>query len=559
MDGDFGPVERWPEGVRRDPFGKRRIEMIVRRRIPQRLCACGLMALALGFCGAAETPPPARPNILFALADDWSFGHAGAYGCTWVKTPAFDRIAREGVLFTHAFTPTGKCAPSRACILTGRNPWQLKAAANHWCYFPPEFKTYAEALEENGYFVGRTLKGWAPGVAKDASGNLRQMAGKPYNKRKQAPPAEGISDTDYAANFADFLDAAPQGKPWCFWYGCVEPHRGYEYGSGAAKGGKKTSDVPRVPGFWPDNEVVRNDMLDYAFEVEHFDRHLGRMLETLEKRGLLDNTLIVVTSDNGMPFPHDKGQTYYDSNHLPLAVMWKRSIKTVGRKVDDYVSFIDLAPTFVEVAGLAWGQTGMAQPQGRSLTGILFSDRSGMTDASRDHVLVGRERNDIGRPHDEGYPVRGIVKDERLYLHNFEPSRWPACNPETGYMDVDGSPTKTEVLNARNGSATKFFWTACFGKRGAEELYDLRGDPDCLCNLADTDGMRSQQAALHKQLFDELRAQQDPRVLGNGGVFDAYPHANEKMRGYYEKQMQGQKIPADWVNASDFEKTGQEK
>ena len=559
MDGDFGPVERWPEGVRRDPFGKRRIEMIVRRRIPQRLCACGLMALALGFCGAAETPPPARPNILFALADDWSFGHAGAYGCTWVKTPAFDRIAREGVLFTHAFTPTGKCAPSRACILTGRNPWQLKAAANHWCYFPPEFKTYAEALEENGYFVGRTLKGWAPGVAKDASGNLRQMAVKSDNKRKQTPPAKGISDTDYAANFADFLDAAPQGKPWCFWYGCVEPHRGYEYGSGAAKGGKKTSDVPRVPGFWPDNEVVRNDMLDYAFEVEHFDRHLGRMLETLEKRGLLDNTLIVVTSDNGMPFPHDKGQTYYDSNHLPLAVMWKRSIKTVGRKVDDYVSFIDLAPTFVEVAGLAWGQTGMAQPQGRSLTGILFSDRSGMTDASRDHVLVGRERNDIGRPHDEGYPVRGIVKDERLYLHNFEPSRWPACNPETGYMDVDGSPTKTEVLNARNGSATKAFWTACFGKRGAEELYDLRGDPDCLCNLADTDGMRSQQAALHKQLFDELRAQQDPRVLGNGGVFDAYPHANEKMRGYYEKQMQGQKIPADWVNASDFEKTDLEK
>jgi arylsulfatase A-like enzyme len=516
------------------------------------------MAVALGFCEAAE-PSPSRPNILFALADDWSFGHAGAYGCTWVKTPAFDRIAREGVLFTHAFTPTGKCAPSRASILTGRNPWQLKAAANHWCYFPPEFKTYAEALEENGYFVGRTLKGWAPGVAKDASGNLRQMAGKPYNKRRQTPLAKGISDNDYAANFDDFLNAAPKDKPWCFWYGSVEPHRGYEYGSGVAKDGKKISDVTRVPGFWPDNEVVRNDMLDYAFEVEHFDCHLGRMLETLEKRGLLDNTLIVVTSDNGMPFPHDKGQTYYDSNHLPLAVMWKRAIKTTGRKVDDYVSFIDLAPTFVEVAGLAWKQTGMASPQGRSLTGILFSDRSGMTDSARDHVLVGRERNDVGRPHDEGYPVRGIVKNEMLYLHNFEPSRWPACNPETGYMDVDGSPTKTEVLTSRNGSEAKTYWAACFGKRGAEELYDLRKDPDCLCNLADKDMTRSLRTALHKQLFDELRTQQDPRVLGDGRVFDEYPHANEKMRGYYEKQMQGQKIPADWVNESDFEKTSQEK
>lgn len=532
--------------------------MIVRRSIPHRLCACGLLALAFGFCEAAETLP-SRPNILFALADDWSFGHAGAYGCTWVKTPAFDRVAREGVLFTHAFTPTGKCAPSRASILTGRNPWQLKAAANHWCYFPPEFKTYAEALEENGYFVGRTLKGWAPGVAKDVSGNLRQMAGKPYNKRKQTPPAKGISDNDYAANFDDFLKAAPKDKPWCFWYGCVEPHRGYEYGSGVTVGGKKTSDVSRVPGFWPDNDIVRNDMLDYAFEVEHFDRHLGRMLETLEKHGLLDNTLIVVTSDNGMPFPHDKGQAYYDSNHLPLAVMWKQAIKTTGRKVDDYVSFIDLAPTFVEVAGLAWEKTGMAPAQGRSLTGLLFSDRSGVVDSARDHVLVGRERNDIGRPHDEGYPVRGILKNETLYLHNFEPSRWPACNPETGYMDVDGSPTKTEVLNARNNSATKACWEACFGKRVAEEVYDLRNDPDCLCNVADKEMTHSQQTALHNQLFDELRAQQDPRVLGNGNVFDEYPHANEKMRGYYEKQMQGQKMPADWVNASDFEKTRQEK
>ena len=522
------------------------------------LCVFAWVASVQGVA-YAQSATPVKPNILFALADDWSFGHAGAYGCTWVKTPAFDRIAREGVLFTHAFTPTGKCAPSRASILTGRNPWQLKAAANHWCYFPPEFKTYAEALEENGYFVGRTLKGWAPGVAKDASGNLRQMAGKPYNKRKQTPPTKGISDNDYAANFDDFLNAAPQGKPWCFWYGGVEPHRGYEYGSGVAKDGKKTSDVTRVPGFWPDNEVVRNDMLDYAFEVEHFDRHLGRMLETLEKRGLLDNTLIVVTSDNGMPFPHDKGQTYYDSNHLPLAVMWKRAIKTAGRKADDYVSFIDLAPTFVEVAGLAWEKTGMAPPQGRSLTDILFSDRSGVIDASRDHVLVGRERNDVGRPHDEGYPVRGIVKNEMLYLHNFEPSRWPACNPEAGYMDVDGSPTKTEVLNARNGLAMKACWEACFGKRGAEELYDLRKDPDCLCNLADKDMTRSLQTALQKQLFDELRAQQDPRVLGDGRVFDEYPHANEKMRGYYEKQMQGQKISADWVNASDFEKTSQGK
>jgi arylsulfatase A-like enzyme len=513
---------------------------------------CVLAALAQGVARAQSVA--AKPNILFALADDWSYGHAGAYGCAWVKTPAFDRVAKEGVLFTHAYTPTAKCAPSRASMLTGRNPWQLKAAANHWCYFPPEFKTYVEALGENGYFVGMTMKGWAPGVAKAADGQLRQMAGTPFNKRKLTPPAKGISNNDYAANFGDFLDAAPKGKPWCFWYGCVEPHRGYEYGAGVAKGGKKTSEIPKVPGYWPDNETVRNDMLDYAFEVEHFDRHLGRMLEALEQRGLLDNTLVVVTGDNGMPFPHCKGQTYYDSNHLPLAIMWKGAVKTPGRTVDDYVSFIDFAPTFIAVAGLAWEKTGMAPPQGRSLAPLLFSDKSGRVDSARDHVIVGRERNDIGRPHDEGYPVRGIVKDDTLYLHNFEPSRWPACNPETGYLDVDGSPTKTEVLNARTEPATQAYWAACFGIRGAEELYDLTSDPDCLSNLAGLDRTTSLKAALHEQLVAELRAQQDPRALGAGKVFDEYPHANEKMRGYYEKHTGGADLPADWVNPSDFEK-----
>jgi len=108
-----------------------------------------------------------KPNIMFIIADDWSFGHAGAYGCEWIKTPSFDRVAKEGILFSRTYTPCAKCAPSRACVLTGRNPWQLEEAANHWCYFPVKFKSYVEALQSNGYFTGRTAKGWAPGVAKD--------------------------------------------------------------------------------------------------------------------------------------------------------------------------------------------------------------------------------------------------------------------------------------------------------------------------------------------------------------------------------------------------------
>ena len=91
----------------------------------------------------AQAQTSSRPNILLAIADDWSFGHAGAYGSTWVRTPAFDRVAREGLLFTHAYTPNAKCAPSRAILLTGRHSWQLEEAANHVPFFPRKFKTWA--------------------------------------------------------------------------------------------------------------------------------------------------------------------------------------------------------------------------------------------------------------------------------------------------------------------------------------------------------------------------------------------------------------------------------
>jgi len=492
------------------------------------------------------------PNILFAIADDWG-AHAGAYGTPWVKTPAFDRVAKEGLLFTRAYTPNAKCAPSRACILTGRNSWQLKEAANHICYFPPEFKGWAEALAEHGWFVGHTQKGWGPGVANDANGRPRQMTGKPFNAKKLKPPTNGISNNDYAGNFAEFLDSVPGVAPWCFWYGAVEPHRGYEFGSGVAKGGKKLSDVDHVPRFWPDNDAVRNDILDYAFEVEHFDRHLGRMINELEKRRLLSNTLVIVTSDHGMPFPRSKGNAYEIANHVPFAAMWPAGITNPGREIDDFISFIDIAPTFIELAGMKWTETGMAESPGRSLTGFFRSGKSGIVDAARDHVLIGKERTDIGRPHDWGYPTRGIITRDFILLENFEPSRWPAGNPETGYLDADGGMTKTVILDQHRKNPADPFWALCFGKRPMWEFYDFASDPDCVKNLSEDLMYASRRDELAARMHDELKRQGDPRMEGKGAVFDAYPHANKGNAGFYEKFMQGEKVSHGWVNKTDFE------
>ena len=508
--------------------------------------------LAAGGLQAADGRPP---NILFAIADDWG-RHAGAYGTKWVRTPHFDRVAREGILFNNAYTPNAKCAPSRAAILTGRNSWQLKEAANHLCYFPPEFKGWGEALAENGWMVGHTTKGWGPGVAKDAQGKPRLMTGQAFNERKATPPASGIGNSDYAANFDDFLDAAAgmPDKPWAFWYGAVEPHRGYEFGSGVKKGGKKLADIDRVPAFWPDNEVVRHDMLDYAFEVEHFDHHLGRMLAALEKRGLLANTLVIVTSDHGMPFPRGKGSAYEYSNHIPFAARWPAGIAGRGRIAEDYISFIDLAPTFVELAGLPWAKTGMAESPGRSLTDIFRVNRSGQINPARDHVLIGMERHDIGRPGDVGYPIRGIVKGGQLYLENFEPTRWPACNPETGYLNVDAGVTKSFILDAHRANAADRSWALCFGRRPAVEFYNLKVDADCVNNLATTPGTAVERSALKAAMETELKAQGDPRMFGEGAVFDRYPHSNLAHVNFYERYMKGEKMTAGWARPTDFEK-----
>lgn len=510
-----------------------------------------VLRIAISLAAAGFVDAGQRPNILVVLTDDWGFGDAGAYGCKWIKTPSFDKIAAQGLRFDNAYTPNAKCAPSRACVLTGRNPWQLKEAGNHGGFFPLEFTTYPEALARHGYFIGFTGKGWAPGTALDADGRPRLLLGRSFQKQTAPPPTTGIDRNDYAANFVDFLAAAGE-SPWCFWMGIHEPHRDYEYGSGVAKGGKRLADIDRIPAYWPDDARVRNDLLDYALEVEHLDAHLGRVVLELEKRGQLDNTLLIITSDNGRPFPREKGNLYGPANHLPFVVLWKNGIKEPGRFTRDHVSFIDIAPTILEAAGIPWSGSGMAPVAGRSLFDIFQSGETDPIQRGRDHVILGQERHDVGRPGDVGYPVRGIIEQGWLYSRNFKPDRWPAGNPETGYLNTDGGATKTAILEANRANPGNRHWILCFGKRPAEELFNLTVDPDCVHNLAAEAEHQQRRAAMEARLVATLEQQQDPRILGKGDIFDNYPYAGRE-RNMYERFMNGESIPTGWVNRSDYE------
>jgi hypothetical protein len=157
-----------------------------------------------------------------------------------------------------------------------------------------------------------------------------------------------------------------------------------------------------------------------------------------------------------------------------------------------------------------------------------------------------------GRPRDVGYPIRGIVKVGFLYLRNFEPRRWPAGNPEIGYLNCDGSPTKFLILEAHRRDPSDWSWALSLGRRPDGELYDLARDPDCVHNLAADPAQQDHRRRLQCEMTEELRALGNPRIFGNGEFFDRDAVSTEAMWNFYERYMRGEKVHADWVSPNDF-------
>lgn len=477
-----------------------------------KIVAAVVVAGAVWGGGARAATPP---NVLFIIADDASRHFGQASGCDWVRTPHIDRLATAGITFDNFYVATSKCSPSRAAILTGRNPWQLAEAANHWPTFPPRFMAFPEACAAAGIACGGTGKIWSPGDARTADG-------RPRNFGIAIAPA--AKDATAGETFAAFLARRPAGEPFFYWFGSKRPHRPYAPDSGLAAGKRPTA-VARVPAMWPDDDAVRRDMLDYAAAIEAFDGEVGSLLEALDAAGLAADTLVVVTSDNGMPFPRVKGHTFDDAHHLPLIIRWPAGIVRPGRREVALVSEIDFAPTFLELFGVDGPARGMEPITGASFTDLLCDAPA----RDRPFVLVGRERNDMwarpGTPSGLGYPARGIRQGDFLYVHNFTADRWPCGDPALGLLDTDDGPTKQAIVTAGEGDA---HWQMCFGKRPPDELYDLAADPDCVRNLAADPVARERMAGMRRTLMAELERQGDPRVLGRGDDFDRYETPRRK-------------------------------
>ncbi len=516
--------------------------------------------LCMALVGLPRVVADERPNIVFAFADDWG-RYASAYAQIEpggpgdiVRTPNFDQIAREGLLFTQAYVNAPSCTPCRSSLLSGQFFWRTGLGAIlQGAVWDDTIPSYPLMLEDTGYHIGHTYKVWSPGTPRDQPHGGRRTAyvsaGTRFNGFSQF--VDRAQDKEQAKqqllaevrdNFRAFLDARPGGRPFCYWWGPTNCHRKWIKGSGKDHWGLDPDQLQgKLPAFLPDVAEVREDFCDYLGEVQAFDAGLGVILDELRRSGRSDNTIVVVSGDHGIPgIPRGKCNLYDLGTRVPLAIRWPGKTGQ-GLVVDDFVCLPDLAPTFLEAAGITPPKVMTA----RSLLPVLEARQSGRVDPARDHVIVGRERHVAkARRGNLPYPQRAIRTDDYLYIRNFKPDRWPMGlapgfglpdgplptyerlreNTFAALGDLDASPTKAWMLTNRSTENVESMVQLTLGLRPSEELFDIRSDPDHVHNLADDPKMVDVKQQLSERLMQTLRTTGDPRVVADGKAFDLPPY-----------------------------------
>ena len=523
-----------------------------------------LLAFALLSAAALAAEPAKRPNILFFFADDWG-RYASAYAALdgrpspndVIKTPNFDRVAREGAIFRHAFVPAPSCTPCRSSLMSGRYFWNTgRAAILEGAQWDSAIPSWPLALRDAGWHIGKSHKVWSPGTPADAPFGGQQYAyeraGSALNNFSEnvtklvatgtpLPEAREKMLAQVRGNFDAFLADRKAGQPWCYFFGTTTTHRTWIKGSGKALWGIDPDSLRgKMPRYLPDEPEIREDVTDYLGEAQACDAYIGVLLAQLEAAGELENTLIVLSGDHGMPgVPGGKCNLYDFGTGVALAVRVPGG--KGGRVIDDFVNLMDLAPTFLDAAGVA-APAGM---NARSLWPVLTSEKGGQVDPERTWVVTGRERHvAAAREENRPYPMRALRTRDFLYIRNFAPDRWPMGAPggvsetdapsaqvledntRAAFPDMDASPTKAWLIAHRAETQWKWHYDFAFAKRPGEELYDLRKDPDQAVNVAADPAYAAQKTALAAQLLRVLTNSGDPRAAAGDPRFEQPPYTD---------------------------------
>jgi len=527
-----------------------------------------LLSLAVSVTQANDVD---RPNILFFFADDWGrfasvYSEVNGKGGIndVVRTPNFDKLSKQGVLFRNAHVNAPSCTPCRSSLLSGQYFWRTgRGSILLGAVWDDAIPAYPLLLRDAGYHIGKTYKVWSPGTPADApyggqkysyqngGGRFNQFSQNVTKLVEEGTAIEAAKEELYSeirTNFHDFLNARESRKPFCYWFGPTNVHRAWTKSSG-----KNLWDIEpdslkgKMPTYLPDVPEVREDLADYFGEIAAWDAGIGVLLAELDKTGERDNTLIVVSGDHGAPgFPHGKCNLYGFGTGVSLSISGPGV--NGGRVVDDFVNLTDLAPTYLEAAGLDIPSV----MTGRSLWPVLKSTESGLVDKTRTWVVTGRERHhDMARADYSPYPQRAVHTANHLFIVNFRPDRYPLGDPyglddknpptlqqmatdtRVTHPDNDAGPTKAWLVGQRNSPKWKSHYEWIYGKRPKYELYDLKKDPHETTNVADDPAYASVKADLEKRLMDELQRTGDPRLVDDGKFFEtppmSGPAANEKV------------------------------
>ena len=429
------------------------------------LLCCLSLVLAGSICAGAST---SRPNIVLIIADDLAWDDVGAFGHPTIRTPQIDRLAREGMRFDRAFVTASSCSPSRSSLITGRYPHSTDAEQLHWP-LPAEQITFVEQLRAAGYWTGAAGKWHLGDAVRGRFDEVHEADPAGYTLATTAPAGSTKMSMqqsgDVQSGCTDWLPllrARPRDKPFFLWLAALDPHRDYEENISPQPTRPEAVVVPR---HLPDTPAVRAELALYYDEIERLDRFVGVVLAELEAQHVVRETLVVFLSDNGRPFPRDKTTVFDGGIKTPLIVRWPGRVAP-GQACAQLVSTVDLAPAFLEAAGVKRGAT----LQGVSFLPLLSQPAKPI----REEIFAEQNWHDY---ENRSRAVR--TGDFKLIVHEYPDL------PLTPGADALRGVAYREMVRLNAAGQLPAEAQQCFiAPRAPMEFYDLRSDPGELNNVA---------------------------------------------------------------------------
>lgn len=416
----------------------------------------GSFLLLISFYSFCQTE---KPNFIIIIGDDISWNDLGCYGHPTVKSPNIDKLASEGIVYTNTYLTASSCSPSRCSIMAGRYPHNTGAAELH-TPLPQGMPTLGGALKKAGYYTVSSGK-WHMGPNAKADFDV-------------------VDDKEVGngghKNWVKMLQERPKDKPFFMWFAALDAHRAWHADD---FGTPHDPDNSVIPPYLVDAPGTRQDLASYYNEIQRLDHYTGLVMNELQKQGVSENTLIIFMADNGMPFPRAKTRVYDSGMKTPFVMSWPKGIRTQGALSNSMISVIDIAPTFLELAGVDAGPT---------FQGLSFA-RTIQNPAAEHRQYVFAEHN----WHDYEAHERMVRTKNFMYVVNNRPGL-----PNQGPADSNGSPSYEDLKKVRDeGKLSAAQADVFLTPRPHEELFDCMLDPDQMSNIASNEKYRD--------VLDDLR------------------------------------------------------